>query len=229
MSCCGTRSLGVSSKAVAKRLTRAEQRDLTRSRLLDAAEKVFIEHGFHAASVDQVAEEAGYSKGAVYSNFENKDELFLALLERRVDSRALGIEADVATDQPIGDQINEAGNAFFDVFLEQRQWSLLLMEYATHAARHPHLRERFAARNRHMREAIAELIDKHLDALGLAAPMNSNDLASVLFALGDGFILEKLTDPDGVPDSLFASALMLMFGSLVPKDEVKQPRRAKSA
>ena len=214
---------------MAKRLSRTEQRDLTRSRLLDAAEKVFIEHGFHAASVDQVAEEAGYSKGAVYSNFENKDELFLALLERRVDSRALGIEADVSTDQPIGDQIEQAGIAFFDVFLEQRQWSLLLMEYATHAARHPHLRERFASRNRRMRDAIAELIEHHLDALGLQPPVPSGDLATILFAMGDGFILEKLTDPDGVPDSLFASALLLMFGSLVPKEAAKPARRAKSA
>jgi len=211
---------------VAKRLSRTEQRDLTRTRLLDAAEKVFVEHGFHAASVDQVAEEAGYSKGAVYSNFENKDELFLALLERRVDSRALGIEADVSADQPIGDQIEQAGNAFFDVFLEQRQWSLLLMEYATHAARHPHLRERFAARNRRMRDAIAGLIEHHLDALGLQPPVPSPDLATILFAMGDGFILEKLTDPDGVPDSLFASALLLMFGSLVPKESAKPARRA---
>ena len=69
------------------RLTRAEQRDVTRSRLLDAAEKVFVDRGFHAASVDEVAEEAGYSKGAVYSNFENKDELFLAVLERRTHGR----------------------------------------------------------------------------------------------------------------------------------------------
>src|SRR4029077_18498595 len=100
-----------------QRLSRAEQRDQTRARLLDAAEKVFVDHGFHAASVDQVAEEAGYSKGAVYSNFENKDELFLAVLERRVDSRALAAGASVASDQPIDAQATEAGKAFFDVFL----------------------------------------------------------------------------------------------------------------
>src|SRR5258706_4968023 len=101
------------------RLSRAEQRDLTRTRLLDAAEKVFVDRGFHAASVDEVAEEAGYSKGAVYSNFENKDELFLAVLERRVTSRALAIEGAVSADKSIGDQAAEAGNAFFEVFLQQ--------------------------------------------------------------------------------------------------------------
>lgn len=196
------------------RLSRAERRELTRKQLLDAAEQVFVDQGFHAASVDQVAEAAGYSKGAVYSNFENKDELFLAVLERRVDSRALAIESDVPTDRPIGEQAAQAGTAFFDVFLEQSQWSLLLMEFATHAARHPHLRERFAARNLRLREAMVELIDRHLGALGIVSPVPSEELAMILFALGDGCILTKLIEPDRIPDSVFASALVLMLGGL---------------
>ncbi|MEY2422092.1 MAG: hypothetical protein QOI95_2159 [Acidimicrobiaceae bacterium] len=199
---------------MAQRLSRAEQRDQTRARLLDAAEKVFVERGFHAASVEEVAEEAGYSKGAVYSNFENKDELFLAVLERRVDSRALAIESGVSPDQPIGEQAAQAGNAFLEVFFQQSQWSLLLMEFGTHAVRHPELRERFAARSRRMRAAMAELIDTHLTALGLRAPISNDDLATILFALGDGFLMTKLTDPDSVPDSLFTEALVLMLGGL---------------
>lgn len=196
------------------RLTRTEQRDLTRAKLLDAAEKVFVDRGFHAASVDEVAEEAGYSKGAVYSNFENKDELFLAVLERRVDSRALAIENEVPTDRPITEQAEQAGNAFLEVFLQQTQWSLLLMEFQTYAARHPNLRDRFASRNRRMREAMATLIERHLAALGLKAPMSSADLAAVLFALGDGFIMTKLIDPDEIHDDLFSQALVLMLAGL---------------
>jgi AcrR family transcriptional regulator len=202
---------------VANRLTRAEQREQTRSRLLDAAERVFVERGFHATSVDEVAESAGYSKGAVYSNFENKDELFLAVLDRRVDSRALGIEAEVPTDRPITEQATQAGMAFIEVFLEESQWSLLLSEFSAYAARHPHLRERFATRNQRMRSAMAELIDHHLAELGLAAPVPSDQLAMILFALGDGFIHQKLIEPEAVPDSLFASALLLMFGGLQPR------------
>jgi AcrR family transcriptional regulator len=200
-----------------QRLTRAEQRDLTRTRLLDAAEKVFVERGFHAASVDEVAEEAGYSKGAVYSNFENKDELFLAVLERR-DSRALAIEAAVPTDRPITEQAEQAGNAFLEVFLQQSQWSLLFMEFATYAARHPKLRDRFAARNRRIRTAMETLIERHLDALGLHPPMSNADLATVLFALGDGFILTKLVNPEEVHDDLFGQALVLMLAGLQSKE-----------
>ena len=196
------------------RLTRAEQRDQTRTRLLDAAEKVFVERGFHAASVDEVAEEAGYSKGAVYSNFENKDELFLAVLERRVDSRALAVGDLVPDDKPITEQAEQAGDAFLEVFLQQSQWSLLLMEFATYAARHPKLREQFALRNRRMRDAMAKLIEHHLGALGLQSTMSSADLATVLFALGDGFIMTKLIDPDDIHDDLFGQALVLMLAGL---------------
>jgi AcrR family transcriptional regulator len=203
---------------VVQRLSRSEQRDQTRARLLDAAEKVFVDRGFHAASVDEVAEEAGYSKGAVYSNFENKDELFLAVLERRVDSRALAIESEVPTDQPITDQAAQAGTAFFEVFLQQSQWSLLLMEFATYAARHPNLRERFAVRNRRMRVAMAGLIDRHLSELGLRAPISNEDLATILFAMGDGFIMTKLTEPDAVSDDLFGQALVLMLAGLQPAE-----------
>jgi AcrR family transcriptional regulator len=202
---------------VATRLSRTEQRDQTRTRLLDAADAVFVERGFHAASVDEVAERAGFSKGAVYSNFENKDELFLAVLERRSESRALAIEADVPADQPIGDQAIKAGNAFFEVFLEQSQWSLLQMEFAVYAARQPHLRERFAARNRRMHSTITELIKRHLDALGLQAPLPEEDLATIVFALGNGFILQKLSDPEAVPDRLFGEALVMMLSALTPK------------
>jgi AcrR family transcriptional regulator len=204
-----------------QRLSRAEQRDQTRVRLLDAAEKVFVERGFHAASVDEVAEEAGYSKGAVYSNFENKDELFLAVLERRVNSRALAIEGGVSADQPISDQAEQAGNAFFEVFLHQSDWSLLLMEFATYAARHPELRERYAARNRRMVDSMTDLIDHHIGALGLRAPMPTRDLATILFALGDGFILTKLVDPGGVSDDLFGQALVLMLAGLQPAETAK--------
>jgi AcrR family transcriptional regulator len=200
--------------AVRTRLTRAEQQVLTRAAILDAAEQVFIERGFHATSVTDIAEAAGYSKGAAYSQFATKDDLFLAMIERRVDSNAVAIERAIDTDTAIDDQARQAGEAFFDVFLEQPGWSLLLVEYAAHAARHPELRERFAARNIRLRTAMAALIEKHLGALGMTSPVDVADLATILFALGSGVMLEKLTDPDGVPDTLFGRALELLFRAM---------------
>ncbi len=194
------------------RLTRAEQRDLTRTRLLESAERLFVEQGFHGTSVDQIAEEAGYSKGAVYSNFGNKDELFLALLENRVDSVAMGIEVAVDRSRDIGAQVEQAGSGFAELYVGgNSKWSLLLMEFSAHAARHDDLRERFAARNRSMRATMTRLIDEHLEPLGLTPPIPSSQLATILFALGQGYIIEKLVDPQGVPDDLFTSALAMLF------------------
>jgi AcrR family transcriptional regulator len=207
------------------RLSRLEQRERTRQLLLEAAEAVFVRNGYHATSVDQIAEEAGFSKGAVYSNFENKDELFLAVVERRHDSRALAIEQDVPTDKPIVDQAMDAGTRFFDVIVRDPDWSLLMMEYAAHAARHDDLRDRLRHRNVSMRERMAEFITHHLALLGLTCPVPINQLTAVLFALGEGFIIEKLTDPDGVSDDTFGTALALLFAGLV----ASQPPRTDGA
>jgi AcrR family transcriptional regulator len=200
---------------MAQRLTRADQRAQTRARLVAAAEQVFIRHGFHAASVEEVAEEAGFSKGAVYSNFESKDELFLSVLEGRLDSRALAIESTIDPEKPVSEQATEAGDGFFEVFLRDPGWSLLLMEYAAHAARHEDLRDRFAQRNQRMRTRMTELITHHLTALGIASPIPVEQLATILFSLGNGIIMEKLTDPASIADETFGNALGLLFSGLV--------------
>jgi hypothetical protein len=80
--------------------SRAEKKAETRQRLLDAAGRVFARRSFHGASVDEIAEEAGFSKGAVYSNFASKEDLFLALLERRIDERIKEIARVVESDAP---------------------------------------------------------------------------------------------------------------------------------
>jgi AcrR family transcriptional regulator len=206
---------GLKEKAVAERQTRAEQRARTRELLVAAAERVFVSKGFHASSVEDVAEEAGFSKGAVYSNFESKDELFLSVLEARIDSRALAIESSIDPTKPVAEQAVQAGNGFFDVFLGQHEWSLLLVEYAAHAARHEELRDRFAQRNRRVRTSMAALIDQHLGALGLTSAVPSDQLATILFSLGTGIIMEKLTDPTAVADDTFGTALGLLFAGLV--------------
>lgn len=199
------------------RLTRAENRLRTRGALVDTAERLFIERGFHSTSVEDVAEEAGFSKGAVYSNFESKDDLFLAVLAKRVDSRAMDIEPGIDRRADLDDQVSEAGQGFFDVFLGDPGWSLLLIEYAAHAARHPELRAGLAARNRRIRADMARLVDEHLEALGLEAPVSSDTLALILFALGNGIIMEKLVDDEAVGGDTFGAALGLMLAAVQPR------------
>ena len=80
-------------------LTRAERQARTREELVEAADRLFTKNGFHATSVDAVADDAGYTKGAVYSNFESKEDLFFAVYERRVDRRVADTEATLASGE----------------------------------------------------------------------------------------------------------------------------------
>jgi AcrR family transcriptional regulator len=119
------------------RRTRDEQREDTRRRLLDAARREFLRRGFHGASLDLVAEEAGFTKGAVYSRFASKADLFLALLDERITTRIAEMEAIAAREHgPLG--LGTAIGRQWDAKLQQDEsWSLLLIEFRLHAARDP--------------------------------------------------------------------------------------------
>ena len=128
---------------VMKRLTRAEQSERNRGLVLAAARRVFLARGYHGATLEQIADEAGFSKGVVYSQFESKADLFLALLEARISERAAE-NARVAASVPDGDLL-----ALIDHFTRGDQatpgWQLLVIEFRVHAARDAGLSRRYAA------------------------------------------------------------------------------------
>ena len=126
------------------RLSRAEQNDRNRALLLDAARRVFLERGYYAATLDQIADEAGFSKGAVYSRFASKADMFLALLEDRIAERA-------AENGQLAGELAGTGNFAALLDLAERAergapgWRLLVTEFRVHAARDPELNRRYAA------------------------------------------------------------------------------------
>ena len=123
--------------------TREERRTQTRAELLDAAERLFSEQGFHTTSVDQVADDAGYTKGAVYSNFVSKEDLFFAVYERRVDRARRGRGVAARRRGPTrGWAASPPGAAHED------GWLAVFFEFWAHVLRHPELRERFAKQHR---------------------------------------------------------------------------------
>src|ERR1700690_2612439 len=127
------------------RLTRAEQAGRNRALLLAAARTVFLERGYPGASVEQIADEAGFSTGVVYSQFGGKAELFLALLEARIAERAAGNSRAVeglAGDQGIARLLEHAASTD----RAEPEWGLLVIEFRVHAARDPKLGHRYAAR-----------------------------------------------------------------------------------
>ena len=92
---------------VRTRLTRAESRQRTRDQLIDSAAKVFAERGYHAASIDEIAEDAGFSKGAVYANFPTKEQLFLAVMDRQQKLQQQSFQAMADPETPPSDAMAE--------------------------------------------------------------------------------------------------------------------------
>ena len=197
-----------------RRLSRDEKKARTRRELLDAAGRVFLRRSFFAASLDEVAEEAGFSKGAVYSNFTDKEDLLLALVEERTELRRQRMMRLVNADGPMAVQTREAGEEYDHILDEERAWEPLFLEFWVCLARNPALQERFAPRYRAMKAAIAAQLEQGAARAGQPLSVPAERVASALFAMGNGFSLERLADPDRAGDELFGEMLSTFFAGL---------------
>ncbi len=187
------------------RLTREESQRRTHERLLDAAADIFSRRGFHAASVEEVAEAAGFSKGAVYSNFASKDDLFLALLDRHL-AQELGAVARRVTPGD-ADETAAASHPFPQHLEEGRTWNILTMEFWLYAMRDERARERLAARYRAARGELATRL-RERDVERTASPSASAEhLAWGLLALGTGLALQSYLEPGTMPPDLYAATV----------------------
>ena len=191
---------------------RDEQRALTRRRLLDGAEAVFARGGFHGASVEEIAREAGATTGALYSNFAGKEDLFLALFEERIAADVGDYSQIVAAGTTIEEQARGAADRWMAILRERPDYFPLLIEFWAYAIREPALRERLAGRFAALRSASARLALEGAERQGYSPGAEAGELVGLLInALGNGLALEKLADPDAVPDSLFGDMLVLIF------------------
>ena len=206
------------------KLTREQKKAQTRERLLDAATQVFANKGYAAASLDEIAEEAGLTKGAVYSNFDSKDDLFVTLLEERVDPRMIDFGQEVGRDVSGAEQALEAGELYMRELFEERTWVLITLEYRLHAARNPEVLDRWVRRSEEMVKKAAAIIVDRADVLGNDLPMTPEELARGFFALTDGFSLLKLTSVD-FDDALLGKMFALIEAGL--EAQPGQPSRAK--
>jgi AcrR family transcriptional regulator len=183
------------------RLSRAEQNDRNRALLFAAARRVFLARGYHAATLEQIADEAGFSKGVVYSRFASKADLFLALLEDRIAERAAQ-NAQAARDL--------AGSGDFTGLFELAQraeraapgWRLLVTEFRIHAARDPELNRRYAALHARTADGIARALAMISERGEEDLPFPPRQLAELLLAVETGLALEQQASPDalGGPD-----------------------------
>lgn len=194
---------------MAQRLTQGERRAQTRRKLLDSAKKVFVRRGFGAATLDEIAEAAGLTRGALYYNFPGgKDDLLLALLEERVAERAGALERAFfdETDDSLEQIIRQARSAAHDVgegLRTNREWRLLLFEFALHAARERKFARKLGVREHSLRKALVHVIRERAEAGGIESPLTAEHLALGITALGNGLGLEDLIVEGSVPENLF--------------------------
>jgi AcrR family transcriptional regulator len=197
-----------------QRMTREESRAQTRARLLDAARKVFVRDGFRQASIEQIAEDAGYTIGALYSNFASKGDLFVAVFEEYVAERAREIEAAVASAEGPGRRTAAAAEQWMDRLATDPEWFAVFLEFCAYSAQDPELRRQFAVPLGAVRVAIGRLITVHAQETGADLMLPAEEIATAVKALGNGLALERLIDPDSVSDTLFGRALEIFFRGL---------------
>lgn len=174
----------------------------TRSALLAAGRAVFAREGFHRASLDRVAAEAGFTKGAVYASFDSKADLLLAIYAERVAQRAEAIAAAAAGVECLEDLRLRLLEEWHEGLEHDRDWALLRVEFLAHAARDPRLRVQLRAAHVPVRKAIASALTEVAERSGEALPLPAGELATLVMALGNGLNLEALLDePD--TDRLF--------------------------
>jgi AcrR family transcriptional regulator len=203
-----TGNRAIESQAAARQRDRAA----TRARLLEAAPRVFLRRGFRNASVEEIAAEAGFTTGAVYSSFMGKGDLLFTVLEQRLDRRLAELEK-VAEDPTTA--AAEVGRWFTETLERDPRWAQLSAEAWFYAAHDPKLRRRLTSRHAKMRRAVAGLIERQADQLHVRLPLPADHIALALIALTNGFALELITRRTDVPRELYGQTLALVFRGLL--------------
>jgi len=195
-------------------MTREQSRANTRERVLTAARSVFANRGFHGASVEEIASEAGFSTGALYSNFDGKEDLFLVLMEREIEEHAREIEEAVRSSATVAERATGGARVWMKMIEREPDVLLLFTEFWAYGVRDADVRPLIAARFAQARAVLTDLIADGLREFDLELTMPVQELAIAIDALADGVARQKLADPDAVPDELMGRILSLLFAAV---------------
>jgi AcrR family transcriptional regulator len=195
------------------RMTREQSKANTRERLLGAARSVFASSGFHGASVEEIASKAGFSTGALYSNFDGKEDLFLVLMEREIDEHAREISQAVGTRPSVAERATGGARQWMTMIEREPELLLLFTEFWAYGVRDAQVRPKVAARFAQVRELLTKLIADAAREFDLELEIPAEQLAVAIDALADGIARQKLADPEAVPDELMGRVLSLLFSA----------------
>ena len=196
-------------------LTAERRRQQTREYLLHAAAQVFAERGFHEATLDEVASAAGFTKGAVYSNFKNKEDLFLALLEDAYARDTAAIKetlgaSDVPPEARLGDFVQMMRSEMEDV----PNLGALYLEFHLYALRNPSARERMNELERADVRAIAEIIESERTQREIEIDEPVERTARIIVALFRGISMMRTSDPEMAGEDLLEGAIAFVSRGL---------------
>ena len=176
-------------------LTRREKQQRTRKALLEAAAAVFCERGLEGASVDEVAQAAGYTKGAFYANFKSKEELFLVMLDERFAEELERLDKALAGTQEPQEEARAAAADFIH-FAAEEDWQKLYFQFVAHAARNEDFRQELATRHRAMRARIAEILQRWKQGTGKKPPVPIGEITAMMSFMADGFLVDRIVEPE---------------------------------
>lgn len=205
----------MASRETAPRLTRTEAKAETRRRVLEAAEAAFRRDGYHGASLERIAAEAGFTTGAIYSTFDSKAEIMLALIASQAARRREAVTDTFAKASDPERALAELARRYGAEAAPERSWSTALVEFMVAVGRDDRLRARYAEHHEASREALVTLIVQLRDRTGASLAIPPRRLATAVMSLHIGLTVESLLAPAEVPQDLYVDAqLALRRGAL---------------
>ncbi|WP_405167069.1 TetR/AcrR family transcriptional regulator [Nocardia sp. NBC_01499] len=204
------------------RLTRSESQARTRADLIATARDLFLSDGYASTSLERVAEEAGYSKGAVYSNFRTKKELGLEVIELIHATKFDEVTDLLAAGDSFEEQL-ERFQAWAERTVGDVGWTMLEFEFATVSRDDPALRAALVSSLSVVRGAVAAQVQTLADTMGIELPVPAEDAATGILSMGIGLGMQRAIDPS-IPARLITDAVRLLVtlgtGPLAAKSTV---------
>ena len=199
---------------VAEKWTRERRRQLTRTALVEAAGEVFARRGFNGASLDEIAETAGFTRGAIYKNFDGKEDLFFAARDH-FNERTLRAFAELLEQgEPTALDLPALAALWQQVMVDQDPNVLVLnLEFRLYEIRNPSVQARSAAQRRRSRDLVAQFIEESAAAAGLILKIRPDELAGIMLAASDGFAQAAHQNPEDA--ELYEAFLELITPSIV--------------
>jgi AcrR family transcriptional regulator len=210
-----------------QKLTPERRRQLTRDTLLDAAAVVFARRGFHGASLEEIAETAGFTRGAIYKHFTDKEDLLFAVWDRFNDRtlREFSQLLDEEGTQGFEDvHLGSVAAKWQELFTRDRDLLVLGLEFNLYLARNPDVRDRVVARRREGVHRVAQFMEDRAVAAGVELPFAMEDLAQIFLTTSEAFTAAALTDPDVA--RLYEPFLGLLVRGLLAGERATQPPTA---